>query len=298
MSPARIFHVVRFEQPDYPALKDRGLTAIDMHFHTNHSDSPTRVRDALKLAKFKGIGLSITDHNQVSGVIEAHRWDPSVLVIPGIEISAWDGPHILVYFYQVSEMVEFYETHVYGKKSKSPYLATRLTTQEIVERTSDYPCVTVAAHPFGYLLFNKGVARCIERDYLSHDTLHTFDGVEVISGGMARSLNKKAVRLALGHHMGITGGTDGHLLRDLGNVVTCAYADDVEGFLDAILKKENCVVGTEKSAVEKGIMASAMLPKYFRYTLPSLQIHYLQNIPRVQRFLKRAKPRKGKISRK
>ena len=288
MSPEKMFHVVRFEPPDYAAITNRGLTAVDMHFHTNHSDSLTRVRDALKLAKFKGIGVSITDHNQVSGVVEAHRWDPSVLVVPGIEISAWDGPHILVYFYTISDMVDFYERHVYPKKSESPYLATYLTTQDIVDLASGYHCVTVAAHPFGYLLFNKGVGKCIESDYMSHDMLHAFDGLEVISGGMARNLNKKATRLALGHHMGITGGTDGHMLRDLGNVVTCAYADDVEGFLDAILSKENCVVGAEKSAVEKGIMATAMLPRYFRYTLPSLQIHYLQNMPRIQRFIRRS----------
>ncbi len=116
-----------------------------------------------------------------------------------------------------------------------------------------------------------------------------FDGIEVICGGMVRKLNVKAVKLALEREKGITGGTDGHMLTDLGNVVTCSRADDVEDFLTNIVKRKNFVIGKEKNIFKKSVMATIVLTKYFKYTIPSLRIHYEQNMPRVKRLPKRIK---------
>lgn len=284
-----IFGNVIFEKPVYDEINKLGLKAVDMHYHTNHSDSPTKVGDALKLAKKRGVGLAITDHNQISGVIKAYERKTDVMLIPGTEISAHDGPHILIYFYTISEMKEFYEKYVKEKKRKSPYLATRLTTRDIVEKTDNYNCLTVAAHPYGYLLFNKGIQKCIDSEYLNQDIMEHFDGIEVICGGMMRKLNVKAVKLALEREKGITGGTDGHMLTDLGNVVTCSRADDVEDFLTNIVKRRNFVVGKEKNIFKKSVMATIVLTKYFKYTIPSLRIHYEQNMPRVKRLPKKIK---------
>ncbi len=284
MSNQHTFPQVIFGEPDVHEIQRHGFVGIDMHFHTNHSDSPTRVRDALALAEKKGIGLAITDHNAVSGVCEAQRLDKSVLFIPGIEISAWDGPHILLYFFSVADLTECYEKNIAKKKSSSPYLATSLSTPEIVTFCEDYSCIIVAAHPFGYLLFNKGLGKCIEREYLSPLMYDVFDGLEVISGGMSRSLNKKAAAVADSRSMCITGGTDGHLLSDLGHVLTCAHAETSEEFLEEVLHRENCVTGREKSLIEKCIMGSAMLPQYRPYIWPSLQVHYRQNIPRLKHY--------------
>ncbi|MDE4908440.1 histidinol phosphatase [Methanogenium marinum] len=281
------FPQVIFSEPDIHDIRKSGLAGVDMHFHTNHSDSPTRVRDALALAKKKGIGLAITDHNAVSGVTESERQDASVLLIPGIEISAWDGPHILLYFFSVQDLTECYEKHIKDTKSASPCLATTLTTPDIAALADDYNCVMVAAHPFGYLLFNKGLAKCIERQYLPPRMYNAFDGLEVISGGMSRKLNKKAAEVAKSRGMCITGGTDGHILPDLGHVLTCAHAETTEEFLEAVMQQENCVIGREKNLIEKCVMASAMLPQYLPYTIPSLEVHYRQNIPRVRHFFEK-----------
>lgn len=285
MSDHNIFPEVIFGEPDIAALHRQGLAGVDMHFHTNHSDSPTRVRDALALAKQKGIGLAITDHNAVSGVIEAEQLDTSALLIPGIEISAWDGPHILLYFFSVRDLTECYEKHIKDTKSSSPCLATSLTTPDIARIADDYNCVMVAAHPFGYLLFNKGLCKCIDLNYLSPQMYDAFDGLEVISGGMSRTLNEKALDVANQRGMCCTGGTDGHILSDLGHVLTCACAETTEELLESVLRKTNTVWGREKNILEKGVMASAMLPQYLPYTLPSLAVHYHQNIPRVKHFL-------------
>lgn len=285
MSIQTTFPQAIFGEPDIAALERHSLVGVDMHFHTNHSDSPTRVRDALALAQKKGIGLSITDHNAVSGVLEAERRDAPVLLIPGIEISAWDGPHILLYFFSTTDLSECYEKHIKDTKSTSPCLATSLTTPEIAAIADDYNCAMVAAHPFGYMLFNKGLGKCIERQYISPQMYEAFDGLEVISGGMSRTLNEKAADIAERRGMCITGGTDGHILPDLGHVLTCAPAETTEEFLEAILHQQNCVYGREKKLVEKCVMASAMLPQYLPYTWPSLQVHYRQNIPRIRHFI-------------
>jgi hypothetical protein len=285
MNADSIQHTITFERPLIGEIARRGYQAVDMHFHTNHSDSPTQVKDALNRAKKMGVGIAITDHNEISGVIEAYGRRPETLLIPGMEISALDGPHILVYFYTLSELSEFYTRHIQPNKQKSPFLATRLTTEDIVDRIEGYNCVTVAAHPYGYLIFNKGLQKCIDSNYLDPNILSRFDGIEAISGLLRREMNRKAADLAIQQTMGITGGTDGHLLHHLGDVVTCAHADDVEGFLSGITARNNFVVGLERGFLEKAVMGTVVLTKYLKYTVPSLQIHYEQNMPRVKRFV-------------
>lgn len=286
MKAVSVLEKVYFERPRVEHIRDSGFHAVDMHFHTNHSDAYTKVRSALALAKRKGVGLSITDHNTASGVLEASRMQTGVLLIPGMEVSAEDGPHILVYFYDLAEMVEFYHREIERRKGKSPYMATTLSTEDLLECTARYNCVRAPAHPYGYLVFNKGVAKCVEKEYLGPETLSRFEAMEVINGGMTRNLNRKASDLAVKLGLGLVGGTDGHILRDLGNVLTCAESADVEGFLSDIVHRRSYVVGREKNLIDKGLTAALLMTRYVPYTVPSLAVHYRQNIPRVQRFVR------------
>lgn len=276
---------VRFERPDLERLHREGYSMVDMHFHTNHSDSPTRVRSAIKLARRMGIGVAITDHNTISGYQEALSFADDVLLIPGMEVSAADGPHILLYFYRPRDMCDFYRRHVQPYKRKSPYLAIRLDSNEIADRAEGYGCVRVAAHPYGYLLFNKGLQKCIEAHYLEQEILEKFEGVEVLCGGMTHALNIKAGQLAERFGKGRTGGTDGHLLYELGGVVTCGPSDNAEDFLGDIVERRSIIVGKEKGPLQKGVMGTVVAAKYLRYTVPSLQIHYEQNAPRIRHYL-------------
>lgn len=268
-------------------ILEEGGTGVDMHFHTNHSDSPTTVQGALRLARKRGIGLAVTDHNTISGSEEAYRARGDVLVVPGLEVSAADGPHILLYFYDLGSMKEYYERHIAPFKRKSPYLAINMDSWDIVRRAAGYNCVKVAAHPYGYLLFNKGLQKCIEAHYLEQEILEHFDGVEVLCGGMTRALNDKADALAERFLKGRTGGTDGHLLGELGRVVTVGPSQDLEGFLEDVVERRTVAMGREKSSFQKGLMGTVVATKYIRYTFPSMRIHYEQNAPRVVRYCRR-----------
>jgi hypothetical protein len=111
----------------------------------------------------------------------------------------------------------------------------------------------------------------------------------VISGGMTHSLNLKAMRLAHEKALAFTGGTDGHLLSDLGSVVTCARETTLESFLDAIAARRNLVVGCEKGPLQKLATGMVMIAKHSRYFLPGMAINYQQNAPRVRHYFRRVR---------
>jgi len=77
---------------------------IDLHTHTSHSDGALTPSELLKKAKAVGIRLiSITDHDSVSGLIEAERCSKEIGIdfIPGIELTSSYGKyqlHILGFF--------------------------------------------------------------------------------------------------------------------------------------------------------------------------------------------------------
>jgi hypothetical protein len=278
---------VYFERPIIEHIRASGFQAVDMHFHTNHSDAYTTVRSALSSAKRKGVGLAITDHNTPSGALEAHRLQTGVLLIPGMEVSAEDGPHILLFFYDLAEMVDFYHREIERRKGKSPYMATTLSTEDILECSARYNCVRAAAHPYGYFMFNRGVAKCVEKEYLGPETLSRFEAIEVINGGMTRNLNRKASDLAVKLGLGLVGGTDGHTLRGLGSVLTCGESGDVEGFLSDIVHRRSFVLGREKNLIDKTLTAVLLTTRYFPTAVPSIVVHYRQNLARVQRFVRK-----------
>lgn len=276
---------VRFEVPDLVQLRKEGLTAVDMHFHTDHSDGHVSVRQVLAKARRAGFGAAITDHNVISGSLQAFKERGDLLIVPGMEVSAFDGPHILTYFYSPGDLEDFFHRHIEPNRHRSPWLAIKLGTQDIIDRAESYNCVTIAAHPYGYLLFNKGLQKCIEGKYLRPEIMKRFDGLEVICGGMTHWLNVKAMELAEERNLSFTGGTDGHVLSDVGGVVTCAPEDTLEGFLDAVASRRNVVVGHEKGTLKKLATGMAVMTKHSRYFLPAMAVHYRQNAPRLRHYI-------------
>jgi predicted metal-dependent phosphoesterase TrpH len=79
------------------------MSRIDLHLHTTHSDGSLRPSDVLALAKQANVSaLAITDHDITTGIPEAMAagQELGIEVIPGVEISSFDGKselHILGY---------------------------------------------------------------------------------------------------------------------------------------------------------------------------------------------------------
>jgi len=278
-------HKIRNNSPLLHKIREKGYTPVDMHIHTQHSDASISITSLLARAKHLGIGIAITDHNEIQGVIEACNHSTGALVIPGIELSSCEGPHILLYFYSAGDLADYFTTHIKGTLRKSQYMAIQLTVDKILTAAENYPCVKVAAHPFGYFGINRGILKCIDNKTLPSETIDHIDGIEVICGGMGKDLNDKAARYAGDHDLPITGGSDAHVLPSVGGVITGVKADTVEGFLNGILAKKSIVIGSTANPLHKGMTAGVIAWNYIPYTVSSLQVHYEQNIPRMKRYL-------------
>ena len=81
-----------------------------------------------KKAKKKGIGIAITDHNEIGGAVKLAK--EGVLLIPGIEVNTHTNKDIILYFYNVGELMEFYERYI------SPYkrIWPKYTISKTIER--------------------------------------------------------------------------------------------------------------------------------------------------------------------
>jgi predicted metal-dependent phosphoesterase TrpH len=73
--------------PEMPRLK------IDLHVHTEYSDSKGRLDDVVRTALRKGLdGIAITDHNTCKAALLAlDRYSDRIIIIPGLEYGTEEG---------------------------------------------------------------------------------------------------------------------------------------------------------------------------------------------------------------
>ena len=111
---------IRFARPHPARILAEGLFPADLHFHTVHTDGTTSIPSFVRRIRKNGAGCAVTDHNEISGALAASREGAGLLVIPGIEISTSDGPHILVYFYSPRDLEDFFARHIRPHGGKAP----------------------------------------------------------------------------------------------------------------------------------------------------------------------------------
>jgi predicted metal-dependent phosphoesterase TrpH len=191
--------------------------------------------------------MAVTDHNLITTLDSIDLGEEDVFIIPGMEVSTSDGPHILTYFYEMKDLRAFWKENIKPRIQSCPWLALKdCTTEKLLDLLEKENCVVSGAHPMGYLGSNKGVEICNRKGYLSDDVIRRLDAYEVICGGMTREDNIEAIMSFKKYDLGITGGSDGHIAEDVGSVVTISKSDDVESFLNNVKKRENFVRGSEK----------------------------------------------------
>lgn len=147
-----------------------------------------------------------------------------------------------------------------------------------------YDCLRVAAHPFGYFGINRGVLKCMEKNMLP-GVLGHLDGIEVICGGMIKSLNMKAIAYAKQNQVPFTGGSDAHILSDVGSVVTGVHAETTEEFLTAIRHRKNIVIGKPSGYVRKGMTAGVIAWSFVPYTASQVHTRYMRHKNQKNRLL-------------
>jgi predicted metal-dependent phosphoesterase TrpH len=241
-------HRILFERPDLEQLTQQ-YTVVDPHFHTHYSDGYNSVAAIVKRARELNIGIAITDHNDIRGAVELDRYK-NILNIPGIEITSKEGTHILVYFYDVKGMKSFYKNDLQPNMGHDIMSSTSLEMEEIIERARSFDSVVVFPHPYSATFTG------IHNSYFSEERLDRLfkmvDGIEVINAENLNKWNLRSALLGFNLAIGITGGSDGHRLAQMGKVVSYASCEyNRQAFLDAIKNKQTKVIGKEIDLIRK-----------------------------------------------
>ncbi|MDR0309705.1 MAG: PHP domain-containing protein [Candidatus Methanoplasma sp.] len=286
---------IKFEVPDWELITESGYLCADMHIHTDCSDSYSSITRLLEIARLRNVGMAVTDHNLISSLEAIDIEKEDVFIIPGMEVSTSDGPHILTYFYEMSELRDFWQENIRPRLQSCPWLALKdCTTEQLMDLLEGRECVVSGAHPMGYLGSNKGVEVCKRKGYIPADVIKRLDAYEVICGGMTRQDNVEAVMSFKGYGLGITGGSDGHIAEDLGSVVTISKADDTEDFLNNILKGENAVRGTEKDFHRRALTGLTSFYNFLDYTPSVIRVQSHQMAMTIKRGTKRKMDRSNR----
>ena len=239
---------VQFAKPDLTQLNQQN-TVVDMHFHSTYSDGLNRISKIAARARKLGIGIAITDHNEIRGALEIDQYS-DILTIPGIELTVAEGSHLLVYFYNTHDLRHYYEREVAPFMGQGVMSSLRMSMAEAIERARRHRCVIIFPHP--YCAMYTGICNVqFSAEQLDH-FFGMVDGVEVINANNVHKWNLKCAVLGFNLAKSMVGGSDGHALNHMGRSVSYAACPKTRhDFLDAILHNANHVAGKELTLLRK-----------------------------------------------
>ncbi len=242
------FNRICFDKPDLFELKKRN-TLVDMHFHSKWSDGVNTIEEIAEYARELGIGVAVTDHNEIGGAVEIDQ-NKKVFSIPGIEVTSREGAHILIYFYDIKSLKKFYVRSVRPFMGNTVMSSLSIGVDTIIEKARKYKTLVVFPHPYS-AAFTGICNHSFSHSRLSR-LLNMADGVEVINSENLKRWNLKSALLGFNLNRSITGGSDGHILKQLGATVTYAQCRKKRtSFLDAVKKSRVKVVGKETQILGK-----------------------------------------------
>ncbi len=273
-------HRILFERPKIEKLT-QNCTVVDMHFHSQLSDGHDAVADIARRAVELGIGVAVTDHNAIHGAVEISR-DRKVFSIPGVELTAYEGTHVLIYFYEIKSLLRFYSRHVQPYLGAEIMSSISLELEEIIARARQFETVIIFPHPY------CGSYTGIHNPFFAEEHLARIlglcDGVEVINSENLNKWNLRSALLGFNLNKGITGGSDGHRLTQLGRVVTVAdCAWNRRAFLDAVKERRTQVIGKEIDIIRKMTSNGVKLRSSMRHApdLVEKNLRYLNTTSRM-----------------
>jgi len=196
---------------------NKSYMCFDMHVHSEYSsDSNSKVTSIIKRAQELGIGIAITDHNEIRGCLEAYK-KKKISLIPAIEARSKEGLDILFYFSKIDELIDFYKKIVEPNKGKLSRI--KLSALNLIENSSNYNRIVALAHPFRPSIIRTISGKIkIKNKKLILNKIKTF---EVINSKNFRIFNKKAIEIANKKNKNIVGGSDSHNIRTIGTTLTC-----------------------------------------------------------------------------
>jgi hypothetical protein len=199
-----------------PPRGGRAMIDVDLHMHTDHSpDCATPVEVLLATAKQEGFGaIAITDHNEISGALEAVAKAEGVKVIVGEEVKTATQGEVIGLF--LSERI-----------------ARGLTLEQTVAEIRRQGGLVYVPHPFDRMHTVPGYEHLLT-------ILEEIDAIEVFNPRVAiGSFNEEAARFAAKYRLIAAAGSDSHVAAGLGSVrLRMRDFDGPEEFLDSLRDAE------------------------------------------------------------
>ncbi|HEY5943643.1 MAG TPA: PHP domain-containing protein [Solirubrobacterales bacterium] len=179
-------------------ISSRPLIEVDLHMHTDHSgDCATPVDVLLQTARDRGLGaIAITDHNEVSGALEARR------IAEGMD----DIKVIVAEEVKTAEQGEVIGLFLEQKIPKG------LTMAETIAEIRNQGGLVYVPHPFDRFHSVPDYEHLL-------DIVEEIDLLEVFNPRVAvTSFNEEAVRFARKYRIVPAAGSDSHVAQGLGSV--------------------------------------------------------------------------------
>jgi hypothetical protein len=193
-------------------LENRQLIDVDLHMHTDHSyDCATPVEVLLAEAKERGLGaIAVTDHNEISGALEAAAKAKGIKVIVGEEVKTGSQGEVIGLFLQ----------------EKIP---RGLSLQETIAEIKRQGGIVYVPHPFDRLHAVPDYEHLLP-------VLDDVDAIEIFNPRIAiMEFNEEAVRFAAKYRMPAGAGSDAHVPQGLGSVrIRMRDFDGAEEFLESL----------------------------------------------------------------
>lgn len=196
-------------------ISSRPLIEVDLHMHTDHSpDCATPVEVLLETARDRGLGaIAVTDHNEISGALEARRIAErmgDIKVIVGEEVKTAEQGEVIGLFIE----------------EKIP---KGMTMQETIAEIRRQGGLVYVPHPFDRFHSVPDYEHLL-------DIVEEIDILEVFNPRVAlTAFNEEAERFARKYRIVSGAGSDSHVAQGLGSVRVRIH--DFEGpaeFLEAM----------------------------------------------------------------
>jgi predicted metal-dependent phosphoesterase TrpH/glycosyltransferase involved in cell wall biosynthesis len=193
-------------------LREKNFIHVDLHMHTDHSpDCATPVDTLLDTAKRVGLGaIAITDHNEISGALEARDRANGIKVIVAEEVKTADQGEVIGLFIE----------------EKIP---RGMTLQETIAEIRRQGGLVYVPHPFDRMHAVPDYEHLL-------DVVEDIDAIEVFNPRVAFSaFNEEAARFAAKYRIVAGAGSDSHVAQGLGSVkISMRDFDGAEEFLESL----------------------------------------------------------------
>jgi glycosyltransferase involved in cell wall biosynthesis len=193
-------------------LRQRPLIDVDLHMHTDHSsDCATPVEVLLAEAQQRGLGaIAVTDHNEISGALEARAKASGISVIVGEEVKTKAQGEVIGLFLE----------------EKIP---RGMTLQETIAEIKRQGGLVYVPHPFDRMHSVPDYEHLL-------GVIDDVDAIEIFNPRIAISeFNEEAVRFAAKYRIPAGAGSDAHVPQGLGSVrIRMRAFDGPDEFLQSL----------------------------------------------------------------